>query len=95
MMEDTSPSFWYKQRPRCDGQGWLIIKKEVPLNLLFFCCDEGMSCWRNAYDLTRSVNRFMEYEIDVEVASATEEDIVRHGWEQYCRHRTSEVFYPK
>lgn len=39
--------FWFKECPICDGQGRLIIKKNINFNKLFFCCDECTSCWEN------------------------------------------------
>lgn len=44
--------FWFRACPICDGQGRLIIKKNIDSNKLFFCCDECMSCWENEDDLT-------------------------------------------
>lgn len=40
-----SDYFWFKECPICDGQGRLIIKKNINFNKLFFFCDECMSCW--------------------------------------------------
>ena len=45
--------FWFRECPICDGQGRLIIKKNIDSNKLFLCCDECMSCWENEDDLTQ------------------------------------------
>lgn len=89
---NTSPNcFWYKECPICDGQGRLIIKRNVALNNLFFCCDECMSCWKNEDDLNHQQNKFMEYSIKSKITNASEEDIRQFHWEKYKIHKCSDT----
>ena len=83
--------FWYKECPICDGQGRLIIKKNINFNKLFFCCDECMSCWENETDLNQQRNKFMEYSIESKIVNASEADIINMHWEKYKLYKISDV----
>ena len=70
--------FWFRECPICDGQGRLIIKKNIDSNKLFLCCDECMSCW--------------EYSIKSKIVNASEADISNFHWEKYKLHKCSDTF---
>ena len=57
--------------------------KNIDENILFFCCDECMSCWKNEDNFKKRINKFMEYSIKFDFVTATEEDIKEHKWEKY------------
>ena len=84
--------FWFRACPICDGQGRLIIKKNIDSNKLFLCCDECMSCWENEDDLTQQRKKFMEYSIKSKIVNASADDISNFHWGKYKLHKCSDTF---
>ncbi|EMP2040223.1 hypothetical protein [Proteus mirabilis] len=76
--------YWYCVCPICDGQGRLVIKKDIEKNKLFFHCDECESSWESASDIGNGHRVFLGYKI--KSSYATENDIKNFGWEKYKKN---------
>lgn len=64
--------YWYCPCPRCNGQGRLVLMKDLRSDRLFFNCDECESSWYSADEIGSS-HAFLGFNTDAVYAS--DEDI--------------------
>lgn len=78
--------YWYRTCPHCDGQGRLIITKDVTANRLYLHCDECEWGWRDPERVDNADAKFLTLNESFGAEDATREDIGRHGWGKYALH---------
>jgi len=82
--------YWYRVCPNCNGQGRLIVQKNLDANKLYLHCDECEWGWRHPEDVDDPSKKFLTLCEVFESANPTYQEILDFGWGPYALNRLEE-----
>ncbi|HXO42199.1 MAG TPA: hypothetical protein VN999_12160 [Thermoanaerobaculia bacterium] len=86
----TTKYYWYKQCPICEGQGRLLILRDVTHDRLYLHCDECEWGWLDPELVDDVSAAFLTLDEEFNSEAPTLEEIQRYGWERYALHSFEE-----
>lgn len=75
--------YWMRLCPCCDGQGRLVIMKDLSHDALYLHCEECEWGWRDPEKASDVAAGFLTLAEVFQARSASMDDITRHGWAGY------------
>ncbi|WP_338849512.1 hypothetical protein V8J88_10805 [Massilia sp. W12] len=77
-------SYWFCPCIACDGQGRLVIQRDIKTGRLFLHCDECLRSWDNPRDVNDRKKCHPDLRENYEEIDLPE--IQRMGWGGYAKH---------
>lgn len=75
--------YWMRTCVHCNGQGRLLIMKDLSTNSLYLHCEECEWGWRDPEKADDVGWAFLTLDEDFEAEPASSAEIERHGWSRY------------
>lgn len=78
--------YWYKQCPICEGQGRLLILRDMTRNRMYLHCEECEWGWIDPEKADNPEAAFLTLDEEFESEVPTLEQIQQYGWGKYALH---------
>lgn len=75
--------FWSRLCPHCDGEGRLIIMKDLTHDSLYLHCEECEWGWRNPDTAADVASGFLTLDEEFDAEPASNDEIVNAGWAKH------------